>query len=236
MPDPTDFVTDLPADFEIFGDAVDASFAADEGDLLVGGTSNIFEALPIGVAGTVLTSDGDTADWAAPTAAGPNYSLLNGPSGTTLTGANTITISSISDIDKFFIRVFNGSTTSNSSEIFIRFNADSSTNYLPGGNIIFTAGSYSAANYRGEGDARAGIRLATAGTAANTGFQGSVTVEGGNSTGVKVFAAFAGGNNTGHTTESKQGVWTNSATINSVSIFTSSGNFDAGTFFVYGSA
>jgi hypothetical protein len=24
MPDPTDFVTDLPADFEIFGDAVDA--------------------------------------------------------------------------------------------------------------------------------------------------------------------------------------------------------------------
>jgi hypothetical protein len=28
MPDPTDFVTDLPADFEIFGDAVDASLYA----------------------------------------------------------------------------------------------------------------------------------------------------------------------------------------------------------------
>jgi hypothetical protein len=36
MPDPTDFVTDLPADFEIFGDAVDASFTAAEGDILVG--------------------------------------------------------------------------------------------------------------------------------------------------------------------------------------------------------
>jgi hypothetical protein len=28
MPDPTDFVTDLPADFEIFGDAVDAQLKA----------------------------------------------------------------------------------------------------------------------------------------------------------------------------------------------------------------
>jgi hypothetical protein len=51
MPDPTDFVTDLPADFEIFGDAVDASFTAAEGDILVGGATNIFEPLAIGAAG-----------------------------------------------------------------------------------------------------------------------------------------------------------------------------------------
>ena len=35
MPDPTDFVTNLPADFEVFGDAVDADLAG-----LLGGTTN----------------------------------------------------------------------------------------------------------------------------------------------------------------------------------------------------
>jgi hypothetical protein len=77
-PAPTDFVTDLPADFEIFADAVDASFAADEGDLLVGGTSNIFEALPIGAAGTVLTSDGDTASWVAAAGGGKVLQVVQG--------------------------------------------------------------------------------------------------------------------------------------------------------------
>jgi hypothetical protein len=89
-PAPTDFVTDLPADFEIFADAVDASFAADEGDLLVGGTSNIFEALPIGAAGTVLTSDGDTASWvAAATGGKPILQIVTGSTTTATTIAST---------------------------------------------------------------------------------------------------------------------------------------------------
>jgi hypothetical protein len=85
---PTDFVTDLPADFEIFADAVDASFAADEGDLLVGGTSNIFEALPIGAAGTVLTSDGDTAAWVAPAGGGKVLQVVQATTSTETTSAS----------------------------------------------------------------------------------------------------------------------------------------------------
>jgi hypothetical protein len=65
-PDDTDLVKDGAAAIRTLGSSIDTSFAADEGDLLVGGTSDIFEALPIGAAGTVLTSDGDTAEWAAP--------------------------------------------------------------------------------------------------------------------------------------------------------------------------
>jgi hypothetical protein len=65
-PDDTALVKDGAAAIRSLGTAIDTSFAADEGDLLVGGTSDIFEALPIGAAGTVLTSDGDTAEWVAP--------------------------------------------------------------------------------------------------------------------------------------------------------------------------
>jgi hypothetical protein len=91
-PAPTDFVTDLPADFEIFADAVDASFAADEGDLLVGGTSNIFEPLPIGAAGTVLTSDGDTATWSAPPTGGKPILQIVTASTTTSTQVASTTL------------------------------------------------------------------------------------------------------------------------------------------------
>ena len=63
-PDDTDLVKDGAAAIRTLGSSIDTSFAADEGDLLVGGTSDIFEALPIGAVGTVLTSNGDTAEWA----------------------------------------------------------------------------------------------------------------------------------------------------------------------------
>jgi hypothetical protein len=41
-----------------------------EGDLIIGDASGDAVRLPIGSAGTVLTSDGDTADWVAPAAGG----------------------------------------------------------------------------------------------------------------------------------------------------------------------
>jgi hypothetical protein len=74
MPDPTDFVTDLPADFEIFGDEVDARIKAlnpetTAGDIAYrGATANAKDRLAIGTAGQVLTvNSGATApEWATP--------------------------------------------------------------------------------------------------------------------------------------------------------------------------
>jgi hypothetical protein len=86
-PDDTDLVKDGAAAIRTLGSSIDTSFVADEGDLLVGGTSDIFEALPIGAAGTVLTSDGDTAEWVAP-AAGGAMTLINTTSFTTSGGVN----------------------------------------------------------------------------------------------------------------------------------------------------
>jgi hypothetical protein len=70
MPDPTDFVTDLPADFEIFGDAVDAQLKAlnpgtTAGDVDYYTSSTAKARLGIGTAGQVLAvNSGATApEW-----------------------------------------------------------------------------------------------------------------------------------------------------------------------------
>jgi hypothetical protein len=71
MPDPTDFVTDLPADFEIFGDEVDSRIKAlnpetTQGDISFrGATADAKTRLGIGTAGQVLrVNSGATApEW-----------------------------------------------------------------------------------------------------------------------------------------------------------------------------
>ena len=83
--EPTDFVTNLPADFEAFGDAVDTTLEAietkldvitTEGDLVVGDSGGDPDRLPIGALGTVLTSDGDTANWVFPAGGGSDANLI----------------------------------------------------------------------------------------------------------------------------------------------------------------
>ena len=93
-PDDTDLVKDGAAAIRTLGSSIDTSFAADEGDLLVGGTSDIFEALPIGAAGTVLTSDGDTAEWVAPASPGKVLQIVNATTTTETSSATSTYIDS----------------------------------------------------------------------------------------------------------------------------------------------
>jgi hypothetical protein len=98
MPTSTDLVTDLPADFQVFGQAVDTTTKALNPQTTTGAlayrsaTANVNTALPIGTAGQVLTvNSGATApEWATSSAGG--FTLL---STTTLAGTST-TVSSIS--------------------------------------------------------------------------------------------------------------------------------------------
>ena len=102
MPTPTDLVTDLPADFEVFGQAVATSLA----DLL-GGTSGQILAknsntdMPIGTTGQILTADTTVSPykvkWATP-AGGSGMTLL---STTTISGDTTI-----SSIDQTYTNLF----------------------------------------------------------------------------------------------------------------------------------
>jgi hypothetical protein len=99
MPDPTDFVTSLPADFEIFGDAVDATVDGIEttanaalpetiidaaGDLIYGSAADTAARLAIGTAGQVLTvNTGATApEWTTPATGGAiTWTFRHRPSG-----------------------------------------------------------------------------------------------------------------------------------------------------------
>ena len=87
-PDDTDLVKDGAAAIRTLGSSIDTSFVADEGDLLLGGASDIFEPLAIGAADTVLTSDGTTASWAAAAAGGKVLQVVSATTTTDTTIAS----------------------------------------------------------------------------------------------------------------------------------------------------
>jgi hypothetical protein len=80
MPSPTDLVTDLPADFDVFGQAVDTQMLANanaaiaksivdaKGDIIAATAADTVSRLAVGANNTVLTADSSTATglkWAA---------------------------------------------------------------------------------------------------------------------------------------------------------------------------
>jgi len=211
-----------------------------KGDLFPATAADAVSRLAVGANDTVLTADSTAATgmkWAAAGGGGSNFSLLNA-GGTALTGAQTITVSGISGQDKIFIRVRDTSITTENQMILVRLNTDSEHNYFPAGNKVLCAGSYNAGNLRGFNATQTGINLGETGpSGADSGFAGAVTITGCNSSGVKVFQAVGGGNgSSNHSLYNTQGIWDNSATVTSVSIFTMTGTFDAGRIFVYASA
>lgn len=246
MPTNTDLVKDLPADFETFGQAVDSKIKdlnpeTTAGDISYrGSTANAKTRLAIGTAGQVLTvNSGATApEWAA-VAAGSNWSLLNS-GGTALTGATTITVSGISNKDKIMVLIAGASSANGSSSFTLRFNADSGNNYSSYG--LWRDSSQNAAQIINNftNTATSSIPFAKMfggnyGTAS-----GGLTLTGGNASGVKAFiytgSASSGGGESGQESYSGQGFYSGSSTISSVSIISSTGNFDAGTIYVYTSA
>jgi hypothetical protein len=75
-------------------------------------------------------------------------------------------------------------------------------------------------------------------SAAAASVSGGMSVSGGNSSGLKMITGiFAGsGNTTDFRQINQMGYWNNSATISSVSLYNTTGNFDNGTLWVYKSA
>ena len=112
MPDPTDLVKDLPADFAIFGNAVDSTVKTNadaaiaktivdaKGDIIAATAADTVSRLAVGANNTVLTADSSTATglkWAAVASGG--MTLL---STTTLSGAST----TISNIDQTYTNLY----------------------------------------------------------------------------------------------------------------------------------
>lgn len=192
------------------------------------------------VNGQVLTVDTTTATglkWAAP-GGGSSYTLLNSPSGTALTAATTITVSGISNVDKVFIRIDNASSANAASAIRIRFNSDSTSNYLSAG-AYYSARSTLALSLGVQG-VDSSVTVAEMAVNAASSVYGSLLLTGCNSSGLKHYVATGGAGTAASATDQAgfwlQGIYNSSSTISSISIISSTGNFDSGTVFVYTSS
>jgi hypothetical protein len=133
-----------------------------------------------------------------------------------------------------------GASASQYSDLFLRLNTDTGTNYAYFGGVIVGATTYSINNVFIDVGATglSGISLGNQGAASGT-ISGHAVITGCNASGVKMITCsngFAPAGTSGGTFGVFGGYYTGSSTISSISLFASIGNFDAGTVYVYTSA
>ena len=244
LPTSSDLVTDLPADFDVALQGVDTRLKALQpgttlGDLAYSSaTANTNTRLGIGSTGQVLTVAGGVPTWATAGGGAPSFTLL---STTSLSGAASHTVSSLSGYTNFHI-VINGATNAGGAapDFGFRINGDTGANYNSGGFFMDPAGTWSVARISGynlTGQTSAQVaQYANIGSAA---FNGYFAIQGGNSTGVKVFEnAFGYSGTIGNDVRGfiGGGFINNSSVISSITFFSSGINFSGGTMRIYGSA
>ena len=242
-PDDTALVKDGAAAIRTLGSSVDTTTKALNPETTLGdlayrsSTANVKTRLGLGTAGQILqVNSGATApEWAAAPSAGANWSLLNA-GGTALTGATTITVSGISGKDKIMILVAAASSASTDAEINIRFNTDTGSNYYSYGTYLQYGSTYSVGNYTYNSGANDKILFGAMGNNVANAVAGYCMITGCNASGVKVFQSVAGANGTNHVQNYLGGYYNSASTISSISMVSGTGNFDAGTVFVYTSA
>lgn len=203
------------------------------GDLLYASAANTLARRGIGTTGQVLTVSGGLPTWATPSVSAKSWTLLNS-GGTTLTGAQTVTVSGISGKEDILVIVMNAIANASSYQ-YIRPNGIGSSYVVAGHRFSFPA-TYNAGNYDGySSTTELGILLARQENSTTQGVDGSAHITGGTSTGNKSFwsvgCAKAG---TSQDAYSLQGIVPASAAITSISIYSDSGNFTSGTVYVYG--
>jgi hypothetical protein len=214
-----------------------ASPLTTKGDLYTFGTSDT--RLGVGANGTTLVADSAEATglkWAAAAGGGANWSLLNS-GGTSLVSVSTVTVSSISGADKIVILVIGGSTSSSGGNYAVRFNADTGSNYIRSIGTNQYATSYSAGDhYLDESTSGTSFGLGNGGNAAADKGGFFLQANGCNASGVKMMQFTFAGTGTNTFSNYGGGIYTGSSTISSVTVFSNTGNWDAGTVYVYTSA
>jgi hypothetical protein len=211
------------------------------GDLLYGTAADTVARLGIGTASQVLAvNSGATApEWVTPAGGGgENWALLNS-GGTALTGSQTVTVSGISGKERIMVLIVVGSGGA-SSYLSLRLNTDTGSNYYYAGGLIQNSSSYGTSIVNrliGNPDTSfSGPRQST-----NTDGAGEVAfmISGCNSSGIKPIQMTGGCDNGGgnnHQFAASQGYYNSASTISSVSAFSSVGNWDNGTMYVYATA
>ena len=229
------------ADYITSGSAINPNIVDAKGDIIAATAADTVARLAVGSNDQVLTADSSTATglkWATP-AAGTNWSLLNS-GGTSLSGAQTITVSGISAKNKIMVVVIQASSASGDSFIGVRLNTDTASNYYWAGNITISTSTFSRDSFLGDinfpGDLMPIGRMSGS---VSSQVSGTALFDGCNTTGIKSFQISGGGTasaDNGARLYNIGGYYNSASTISSVSVFSSSGNFDAGTVYVYASA
>jgi hypothetical protein len=242
-PNDTDLVKDGAAAIRTLGSSVDTTTKALNPSTTLGdieyrsATANTNTRLAIGSTGNVLTVAGGVPTWAAPAGGSITWTLLNS-GGTALTGATNITVSGISA--KQLLVLVDSASASAYSSISVRPNNDTGENYTMYGISNFIGSTYDAGSFSTRQNFSNNTRLflgqAPADAAAY--ITGSAFFDSADTTGWKRFVSMGGGGGAdatgGHTQQLLQGVWEGSAAITSITINSSSGNFDGGTVYVLG--
>ena len=205
-----------------------------KGDLVAGTGADAFSRLAVGANDTVLTADSAQATglkWATASAPTTTWTLINA-GGTALTGAATITVSSISGKTQLFIMVRGASSATALSVMSLRLNADTGSNYVQVGgkqtgssDVVYQDLSQTSFSL-GKQDNNANGKLVA-----------GLWLSGTNSTDIKVGNQYGLGENFGSSQNDGYmtfNTYAGTSAISSVSIISSLGNFDAGTIYVYG--
>lgn len=235
--------TDL--DFKWVADAtgIPATIIDAKGDLIAGTAADTAGRLAVGTNGHVLTADSTTGTglkWAA-VATTKSFSLLNS-GGTTLTGATTITYSGISNQDELLIIIGDASSANASSNIQFRFNTDTTAaNYQQAYGEIQPQATYGASMFNSQFDngAIGYFDFSRLSGSAGSLISGYIRVSGCATSGTKVLTWMGSGRADGSNTQKLiigGGTYAGASTISSFSLISTSGNFDSGSFFVYGAS
>ena len=221
-------------------DAISKGQFTAKGTLLSATAASTPGVLGVGADGTVLTAASGEAtglEWAAIPAAGANYTLLNA-GGTALTGAQTVTVSGISGADKILVYVDSASSAS-TAQITLRFNGDTGSNYAFFGADIQPPTVYSSDFItKNSTTSNTSLRLGIMNGVADVVAAG-VVITGCNASGIKSVQSIGAVTATAPSSARHcfyNGYYTGSSAITSVSVFSTSGDLDAGTVYIYTSA
>jgi hypothetical protein len=207
-----------------------------KGDLIAATAADTPARLAVGTNGQVLTADSTAATglkWAA--AASGGMTLLNGPSGTTLSGSSTSISVTTTGYVQLFVKIFNVNCSSNA--VFrMQFNSDTTaanySTYWAGSVGYGTTSGYSVSGEY----VTLGFPTTNGAKAGDTNNIWTVQItdpDGGNRKNVTVNGAFYNDSNYDSNLFSLAG-WESSSTITSIQVITTAGTFSAGTVEIYG--
>jgi len=167
-------------------------------------------------------------------AAAQSFTLL---STTTLSGVGgtTATVSSLSGYNQFLVWIDGVSTTNINPAYTVRLNGDSSSKYMTNAIRIQGAGIVGSEWYQALNSQTAFNTAVGSGTAAAA-LSIQMVIQGANGSGVKPIQYTSQCSDAAAFIAEGQGIYTGTSVVSSFSLISSSGNFDAGTMYIYGAA